>query len=663
MRIFGIYIFFLFASTAFIACGDGEGGDGDGSEDGTDAEEELPPCDPFPEPETGDNGADMSAPVPAGQARAGKITDPGNVPRGVKSWAENGDFLLRNAKVGFVIEDTSGQEGFRSHFNGPFGGEIVYADFWGDEGEIGENLIGEFLFSLGLQLVDPETVTVMNDGSDANEAVVRVTGPLRPMPFLDLAAGVLLDPRPFNGEMYIDYILGNDDAYLQVKYTIRNTYNRITRIHLPLLGAIMGDGLKTFTPEDGFDISSFGGTGSHDSFGFVGENISYAILDGRGGQLEYVIEQSNFLFMSLSSMIEMEACQEVEVAAMKFVVAGGGAEALLKTTRAIAGTDEPPALSGEVTVEGGGPAAGARVHVLSEDGSYMTSDLCAEDGSYSVGLEPGEYEVRAVLEGHDVSGPHAVEMAGSEKTLDLEFAQPGVVHYTIEDEGGNPMPAKIMLFPDVIPDPLPPSLGEETYPMDAYIFVFDIEGGGMITLPAGTYTAVASRGFFYEIDELEVEITAGGSATADFVLPEAVDTTGYLCADFHQHSTYSYDTNTPSEIIVRSNAAEGNDFIVSTDHDWIMNFQPLVEELGLGDRLKAFGGCEITTFEYGHFNAYPMTVNRESRNWGSPEHLYRMPEDVFNDAHADALGPVIQINHPRSSGVVGGYLRAEAEIT
>ena len=400
--------------------------------------------------------------------------DPGDVPRGVKSWAENGDFLIRNAKVGFVIEDTSGEEGFRSHFNGPFGGEIVYADFWGDEGESGENLMGEFLFSLGLQLVDPETITVMNDGSDGNEAVVRVTGPLRSMPFLDLAAGVLLDPRPFNGEMYIDYILGNDDEYLQVKYTIRNTYNKIMRIHLSLLSAIMGDGLKTFTPEDGFDISSFGSTGSHDAFGFVGENISYAILDGRGGQLEYVIEQSNFLFMSLSSMIEMEACREVEVAAMQFAVAGGGAEALLQATRAIAGTDEPPALSGDVTIEGGGPAVGARVHVLRDDGSYVTSDICGDDGSYSVGLEPGDYEVRAVIEGHDASGPHAVEMAGSDKTLDMEIAQPGVLLYTIEDEGGNPIPAKIMLFPDDVPGPLPPSLGEDTYPLDAFLYLFDV---------------------------------------------------------------------------------------------------------------------------------------------------------------------------------------------
>ena len=66
MRISGILIFFFLSFGAFHACGDGGGVDGDGSEDGPDAEEELPPCDPFPAPETGDNGADMSAPVLAG---------------------------------------------------------------------------------------------------------------------------------------------------------------------------------------------------------------------------------------------------------------------------------------------------------------------------------------------------------------------------------------------------------------------------------------------------------------------------------------------------------------------------------------------------------------------------------------------------------------------
>ncbi|MFH1438411.1 MAG: CehA/McbA family metallohydrolase [Pseudomonadota bacterium] len=637
---------------SIIGCGDGGGDDTDADGDEDVVEEELPPCDPFPAAETGDDGADVSGPVPAGEARAGKINEAGDVPTGRKSQAEVGDFLLKNSKVGFVIENTAGGTGYRSDGYQPYGGEIVFADRWGEDGESGHNNFGESFYGLGLQMVDPDTVTVMNDGTDGEDAVVRVTGRLAPLPLLDVGMGELLDPRPFNGEMIIDYVLAPDDEHLQIWFTIRNPNNRLSRLHLALLGIIMGDGLYTFVREGGFDDSTF--SGKHILYGYVGRNISYGFLNGSGEELEFVLEESNVLATTLASYWEIEACGEWQVHAIDMVVAGGGAEALLKAVRNVRGEEEPARLEGTVTVDGGGPAAGARVHVLQDDDTYVTSAICGIDGSYGIGLEPGDYKVTVVLEGHAISGPDDVTMGDSDQTHDIELAEPGTFAYTLVDGDSDPIPAKVMIFPTSFSESLPRSFGEDRHPDGAYQYVFDHDGAGEVTLPVGTYDVVASRGYWYEFEEQEIEITAGNNTNAEFVLLEVVDRTGFLCADFHQHSIYSPDVWTVPEAAVSANVTEGLDIIPSTDHDWITWYQYLVEDMGLEAIVKAFPGSEVTTYEYGHFNAYPLTQRPDERNEGSVDHYYKEPGELFTEILADPAGPMLQLNHPRSTGI-GGY--------
>ncbi len=648
-------LFILVLTAGAAACGD-RGvevtTDGDDAAEMEDVvEEEVAPCDPFPAPETGGEGADMSRPVPSGEARAGRITDPALVPMGPKAWAETGDFLIRNSRVGFVIEDTSGEEGLNSHGYNPFGGEIVYADLWTEDGPAGRNMMGELFFGLGIQLIDPETVTVLSDGSDGGDAVVRVTGPLTPMPLLDVAAGDLLDPFPFRGELIIDYSLGGDADFLRITFHVRNPNTRLVRIMLPLFGAIMGDGLRLMTPAGGFDDHELGG--SHEFYGFVGDAISYAALDGRGGGMEYVMEESGVLVASQSALIEVAACGETTAPAVDILVAAGGAEPLFKAVRRARGRPEPPQLGGTVTIPGPEPAAGAWVHVLAGDGSYATSALCDAAGAYSVGLEPGDYEIYAELEGYSLEGPLTAAMGSADQTLDMEFEPSGVLGYTVTD-GTSPLPVKIIVVPDTPPASLPDPLGPVRLPNGAVRYIFDADGQGEVLLPPGGYTVTAMRGFYYDYAEEEVTITASGTEDLSMTLTEVVDRTGYMCADLHQHSWSSPDSNIWPEVSVASNVAEGLDLIVSTDHDWINNYQPQVEAMGLEGWTRAFAGSEVTSYEYGHFNAYPLTIREDMRNNGSVDHYYLTPEEFFPLILADPMHPVLQINHPRSGGL-GGY--------
>jgi hypothetical protein len=53
-------------------------------------------------------------------------------------------------------------------------------------------------------------------------------------------------------------------------------------------------------------------------------------------------------------------------------------------------------------------------------------------------------------------------------------------------------------------------------------------------------------------------------------------------------------------------AGEGIDNVIMTDHESRTDLDPVINRLGLVPFLAATVGEEITTFDYGHFNAYPL---------------------------------------------------------
>jgi hypothetical protein len=68
-------------------------------------------------------------------------------------------------------------------------------------------------------------------------------------------------------------------------------------------------------------------------------------------------------------------------------------------------------------------------------------------------------------------------------------------------------------------------------------------------------------------------------------------------------------------------AAEGVENVVATDHDAITDLTPTITANGLGSFLGSTIGEEITSFDYGHYNAYPQgedptRVSNGSTDWG-----------------------------------------------
>jgi hypothetical protein len=156
----------------------------------------------------------------------------------------------------------------------------------------------------------------------------------------------------------------------------------------------------------------------------------------------------------------------------------------------------------------------------------------------------------------------------------------------------------------------------------------------------------------------KVTVPAGGTAKIDAVLAKVIDTSGHLSGDFHVHAINSPDAPVPNLDRVLSFAAEGVDVIVSTDHDYITDFAPFVAEAKAGKVLAAIPGVELTTFDYGHYNGFPMPVkvgdvNGGAPDWGKGLDFGMTPQEIAEALGSKEKGRVVQINHPE-----GGYLKA-----
>jgi hypothetical protein len=95
-------------------------------------------------------------------------------------------------------------------------------------------------------------------------------------------------------------------------------------------------------------------------------------------------------------------------------------------------------------------------------------------------------------------------------------------------------------------------------------------------------------------------------------------------------------------------AATGVDLHFGTDHDHVVDYNPLLAALGLGARLRSVVADEVSPVLRGHFNVWPAAV-RPGANGGAPRwwHGYEDTSEIFGWMRA-LVGPdgVVQVNHP-----------------
>ena len=283
-----------------------------------------------------------------------------------------------------------------------------------------------------------------------------------------------------------------------------------------------------------------------------------------------------------------------------------------------------------------GPLAGARV-VAAQDTSGTTTAVQALRGHWVTGasgcvegrLPNGSYLVAAAKEGfpYEGGGPTPattlVTIAGGGTVRhDIALPPSGLLRVEVLDESNDPMPARVSVIgtdpsPEVLlsetvvvigtvetalaydlADGVPPGLSRTEYTSGAGIAELDLE--------PGEYVIAVSRGNEYSLYTERVTIAPDDQTTVAARLARVLDTTGFISSDYHVHMLNSPDSRISNENRVLSMIGEGVENIIATDHSVVTDLAPTIAALGVAEFVHSTQGEEITTFDTGHYNAYPL---------------------------------------------------------
>ncbi len=304
------------------------------------------------------------------------------------------------------------------------------------------------------------------------------------------------------------------------------------------------------------------------------------------------------------------------------------------------------------------------------------------NGSFGGNIPPGSYSARVTGSGRPLSPlVDFFVVEGQSTPLRLESTPPGRVVVRVVDAEGHPLPAKAsaigtygpehvgkltrnFLFDLEAGEPFRSSDLVDDDPADErtrqYVEAqaFTDRGTAELLLRPGTYRIVTSRGPEWDLAATTVTALPSETSSVTHVLRRVVDTTGWIAGDLHIHSRQSIDSGMSLDERVRSLAAEGVEWAVATDHNFVTDYRPYVARNELFDWLFPMVGLEMTTLESGHFNGYPLRYDPGPVTHGSFEWARRTPDQIFDDLRArGSLGPertIVQVNHARD-GVLGYF--------
>ncbi len=631
----------MLATLGLAACG----GDDAATPDARPTVCATPPA-PF---ETGDPQG-HAEPLGAGatQARAGRLRAdqlPPN-PSDLLSW-QAGDFVLANDRVAIIIEDVGDSE-----LLDPWGGRPLGVARVAGGALVEPADFGELLVLAGRSTVMTTSVTVMNDGSDGAPAVIRSSGRLVPFPFFIAQLSAIFPDDLAGINVAIDYELAPGAEAVQIRLHYASERIGDTDTGSVLHGFLYGRRTPVALPGAGFTESVVG------PWVLLEDDDATSWAYGVSpGSLGSTISFSGII-LSFTQPLILPGCEVTTRDHAQLVIGGPGLDGLEQARARVTGVAQR-AITGTVS-DGTAPVAGVRVHVTAGD-DYLTRAYTDATGAYTVHVPAAAaVTLTAYRRGWQLA---TAEVAAGTTTANLAVPRSGAIHVTATATGGAPLPVRVQLLPagtSTIPT-VPVNFGEPATVAGRLQVEYPIDGDVTMPAPAGRWRVVVSRGFEYEIVELEVDVVAGATVEVDAVLDRVVDTTGVQCGDFHIHTHRSFDSGDDAREKVRSAVADGVEIPVRSEHDVIASFAPIIAELGVGAFAMGIGSVEITSAQiWGHFGVFPLDPDPTARNGGTipwqnwptaddpdVEVATRNPVEVITASRARPEAPVVVVNHPR----------------
>ena len=652
----------LFASLV-LACSsppappDDTGAALDGSIDANDVD--APTCsapDPFP---IGGEGHAMPLAAAAHEARAGRI-HAGDLPADpshLQTWRE-GDYVLANDRIAFVVSQPGNQEVYD-----PYGGRVRGIARI-DHGVIAH--AADFnLAMLGLSrfVLATDSVSVLNDGSDGQPAIVRVRGPLVGIQALGPLLEGLIPTDLMDWPAVLDYVLAPDADAIDVRLTVRRGPGRATRVMFGTAAFFQSFRMPSWSEAGGFVPP----TGSPRFVAFEdADATSYAwaaarLDDGSPGVVQPFYSTGGFDFYTSPGAV-VQACADHTFELGRFVIGDtDGLNGVQRTLWRELG-DATRTVAGTLTSSDPMAIAGAHVHVTTAGSdpamvTHLTRATVGPSGAFDLVVPTSAASVWVWREGVPLEGPFAIPASGP---MTIPITELATISIDATDAASTtPIPARVHLFPvGSTPPVAPDAFGERSLGRGRSRMEFaPVSGHVELRVAPGTYRLVVAHGWEMNVHDQMLTLAAGDTRTVAAALTRALDTPGVMCADYHIHTTRSVDSEDSGALKVSALAADGLEIAIRSDHEWVNDFAPTVTELGLDDFVVGLAGEELTTFTYGHFGVFPLVPDFARPSGGAVTWFDRFAPDVFDEVRGRPESPLLIINHPRANGIRQGYFR------
>lgn len=301
-----------------------------------------------------------------------------------------------------------------------------------------------------------------------------------------------------------------------------------------------------------------------------------------------------------------------------------------------------------------GPVTNAKVSVRQGETTYGWARTADDELDFL--LPDGKYRMTI-----EALGRPAVELAvdtamqiDSSNAFEIQLAACGYVNAKITDANGRPIPCKVAFHgksPTASPD-----FGPDSLAVAVQNLRYSHNGEFRQEIGPGDYEVVISRGPEYDAVFTEITVERGKETALAATLTRSVDTTGWVSADFHSHSSPSGDNTSDQFGRVLNLLAEHIEFAPCTEHNRIDSYTPHLQRIQCERLLATCTGMELTgsPLPINHQNAFPLIHKPRTQDGGAPvtagDPVVQIERLAMWDNGSEKL---VQENHPNLVQILG----------
>lgn len=301
-------------------------------------------------------------------------------------------------------------------------------------------------------------------------------------------------------------------------------------------------------------------------------------------------------------------------------------------------------VTGTLKDKSGKPVGTAQLLVTGDNNTAGVAQT-DKDGRFAFSLPPGKYSAEITDQGRAMVTQEFQVEAGRFIVVDATLDVASAIQFDIRDEANRSIPCKAQFLAEEGTEIV--NLGPEMRAHGCRDQYHSERGDFRVQIPPGKYRVVVTRGI--EFSHLEQKIDLKPSATVKFAgtLKRLVDTTGWVSADYHNHSTPSGDNVCGTDDRLINLAAEHIEFAPTTEHNRLYDWRPHIDRLGLADFVQTIPGMELTG-NAAHFNSFPLKPEPGKQDGGAPvwNKDPRITAITLRDWQGAEPDRWIQINHP-----------------